>query len=220
MASYSGPDHGPGAVQGWGQATQFMQPIPIYPQGAQLFDPTVDLYRAEAHLSNLAVLTKQFTEAAKVAERLAKEKWDTRDSYQKVTVLLLSWEEDDLGVEFEINSLQSVFGDYFHYDVLTFKMPSEKNVYVTVINTIHEFTEKYGGRETLLIIYYSGHGSRDPRQPLAGPQWAPYVASNPIYTQLLTGLAIGGVLTRMGNPSQWNLPESSLYYRYRTAMSC
>ena len=76
--------------------------------------------------------------------------------YSRVLVLLLSWEDDDLGVRTEINSLQNVFRERYHFEVTTFEIPSLKpNM------EIHKCVMKYldiDTKDTLRIVYYGGHG--------------------------------------------------------------
>jgi len=51
--------------------------------------------------------------------------WPTRkkSQYQDVHVLLLSWEDDNLGVEQEIKRLGYVFGNLYRFDVQEFRIP-------------------------------------------------------------------------------------------------
>jgi hypothetical protein len=46
--------------------------------------------------------------------------------YAKVHVLLLSWEDDDLGVDSEIKDLRSVFERSYRYEVEHHRIPSDK----------------------------------------------------------------------------------------------
>jgi hypothetical protein len=84
--------------------------------------------------------------------------WPKRDKirYSQVLVLLLSWEHDDLGVRTEIDSLQKVFKDMYHFSVTQFKIPSLKPG-IEVHKCIMKFLE-HDQNEILRIVYYGGHG--------------------------------------------------------------
>jgi hypothetical protein len=78
--------------------------------------------------------------------------------YSHVQVLLLSWEDDDLGVASEIKDLRHVFMDIYNYQVQTYEIPNltpDK----AVKRRIFDFLE-HDGEETLLIVYYAGHAKR------------------------------------------------------------
>lgn len=76
--------------------------------------------------------------------------------YSCVLVLLLSWEDDDLGVHTEINTLQQVFQDMYHFSVTKFMIPSLKPV-IEVHKCIMKFLEN-DAKNILRIVYYGGHG--------------------------------------------------------------
>jgi hypothetical protein len=84
--------------------------------------------------------------------------WPKRDEirYSRVFVLLLSWEDDDLGVWTEIDSLQKVFEDMYHFAVTRFEIPSLKSN-MEVHKCIMSFLEN-DTKDTLRIVYYGGHG--------------------------------------------------------------
>jgi hypothetical protein len=83
--------------------------------------------------------------------------WSRRHDirYSKVQVLTLRWEDDDLGVVTELNALDHVFADLYHYEVQTYSIPSEKPD-KAIKRRILDFLE-HDGLETLLILYYAGH---------------------------------------------------------------
>jgi hypothetical protein len=62
--------------------------------------------------------------------------------YDRVEVLLLRWEDDELQVEWELNDLEKVLADY------GFRKTMSKAI---------EFVEKYEAEDTLFIVYYGGH---------------------------------------------------------------
>jgi hypothetical protein len=96
--------------------------------------------------------------------------------YSRVIVLLLSWEDDDLGVYTEINQLENVFANMYHFDVEKFEIPSLEPV--MRVNECITGLIKRGGKDTLLIVYYGGHG-RGVQYSTEAPIWFPYVLGNP-----------------------------------------
>ncbi|KAF2470784.1 uncharacterized protein BDR25DRAFT_303768 [Lindgomyces ingoldianus] len=80
--------------------------------------------------------------------------------HDRVCVLLLSWREelDDLKVKPEVDQLQAVFTDLYGFkvtrEVLDNELPKHQlNCYLST------FMYKNDGKDTLLIVYYAGHGS-------------------------------------------------------------
>ena len=96
----------------------------------------------------------------------------TRDEirYSRVMVLLLSWEDDDLGVYREINQLENVFANIYHFDVEKFEIPSLEPV--MRVNECITGLIKRAGKDTLLIVYYGGHG-RGVQYSTEAPIWFP-----------------------------------------------
>ena len=84
-------------------------------------------------------------------------------------MLLLRWEDDDLGVETELNDLHHVFTDLFHYGVVTYEIPSDKPD-KALKRRVFDFLE-HDGLETLLLLYYAGH-ARTSTQINEAPVWA------------------------------------------------
>lgn len=77
--------------------------------------------------------------------------------YLAVNVLLLSWEDDDLGVETEIVRLAEVLQTLYRYSVEAWKIPSMKS-HNQLGDRLRDFTKKYEKEDSLLIVYYGGHG--------------------------------------------------------------
>lgn len=76
--------------------------------------------------------------------------------YSKVRVLLLSWEEDDLGIAEEVEALAKIFKSAFAFRVEAVKIRSKKPH-----KQVRFLLTKLLGRteeNQLAIIYYSGHG--------------------------------------------------------------
>ena len=89
--------------------------------------------------------------------------------YEKTYVLLLSWEEDDLGVFTEIKRLRHVFEDRYHYFVDCYSIPSAKPD-TALKGRVFEFLKHYDSKNALLIVYYAGHGTSS-LSPGGPPLW-------------------------------------------------
>lgn len=87
--------------------------------------------------------------------------------YDCVNVLLVYWEDDDLGCLEEINAVKSFFEDALHYDVLILPIPSERSQ-AALQSDLSQFVLLYGSTvQSLLVIYYAGHGDPSPDQKRA-----------------------------------------------------
>jgi hypothetical protein len=89
--------------------------------------------------------------------------WTSRHQpkYVDVKVLLMSWESDDLGVQVEIDILESVFREVYRYHVKAWKIPDilpgrQANFEVKT------FVDQGGNSDNLLIVYYAGHAMPNP----------------------------------------------------------
>ena len=81
--------------------------------------------------------------------------------YKEVHVLLLSWEDDDLGVVDEVVELEDVFRkDYGCETVERWEIPSLKP-YSNLEDKLYLFRKNYSSCDNLLIVYYAGHGYLD-----------------------------------------------------------
>jgi hypothetical protein len=114
---------------------------------------THDISETEYHVSTIEDVGASLESAIQAV-------WSDRDKirYSRVLVLLLSWEEDDLGVESELNRLQEVFVGIYHFTVERFRIPSLKSA-IEVHRRVMEFVGK-DEVETLRILYYGGHARR------------------------------------------------------------
>ena len=75
--------------------------------------------------------------------------------YREVHVLLLSWEDDNLGVITEVSELRDVFRQVYCYDVEEWRIPSD-HCYKTLRKQITRFLDEFEDKNNLLIIYYGG----------------------------------------------------------------
>ena len=81
--------------------------------------------------------------------------------YKEVHVLLLNWEDDDLGVFREVVELEDVFRkDYGCRTVERWEIPSLKP-YSNLEDKLYLFRKNYSSSDNLLIVYYAGHGYLD-----------------------------------------------------------
>ena len=95
--------------------------------------------------------------------------------YASANVLLLTWKDDDIGVEGEVNQLGDMFKTTFNYSIWPFKIPSERPGF-KLADFILKAVSSFGGEDGLLIVYYGGHGG--PAVQNKSPcTWAAYVAS-------------------------------------------
>lgn len=84
--------------------------------------------------------------------------------YKEVHALLLSWEDDNLGVINEVHELSDVFRRTYDFEVEEWKIPS-KRPHNTLASKVLGFLDEFESKDNLLIIYYGGHGSmNDDRQ--------------------------------------------------------
>lgn len=103
--------------------------------------------------------------------------WPSRHEsrYSDAQVLILSWEDDDLGVFHEINVLQRTFRDLFNYGVTEWKIPQHKPERKLNLK-IGEFLDDYDSKDHLLIVYYAGHGFLNEQRV---SMWAAWVMTLP-----------------------------------------
>ena len=81
--------------------------------------------------------------------------------YLKVAVLLLCWDQDcvDMETQEEVEGLKEVFEKKFGYSVTTFELSTENGGLQVQVNAeVAVFVKNHNGQNTLLIIYYAGHG--------------------------------------------------------------
>ena len=75
--------------------------------------------------------------------------------YREVHVLLLSWEDDNLGVVTEVSELRDVFRQVYRYNVEQWRIPSDHS-YKALRKQITRFLDEFEDQNNLLIIYYGG----------------------------------------------------------------
>ena len=121
---------------------------------------THDITLVDYHVKDLATFGKKLTEAATAAFPRG------RSRYTNVHVLLLSWEDDNLGVMKEVRELEKVFADTYNYHTERFQIPSSRS-HNSLARRLTAFLDDFEGSKNLLIVYYGGHGfMNDDRQCL------------------------------------------------------
>ncbi|KAL1589058.1 hypothetical protein WHR41_01897 [Cladosporium halotolerans] len=85
--------------------------------------------------------------------------------YSSVYVLMISWEDDDLGTAREIAKLKDIFEEDYRYSTRHYEIPSHKKISPgsepswELEEVLVQTRNKHGRDEDgLLIIYYGGHG--------------------------------------------------------------
>ena len=101
--------------------------------------------------------TGSFPTVAKLFRNSDSSKVYSASPYATVNVLLLSWKDDDLGVDAEIDRLQHVLENHYSYPVETWTIPS-KDSHNELGDRLRQFTKSYAKENALLIVYYGGHG--------------------------------------------------------------
>lgn len=125
---------------------------------------THDTSLVDEHIPNIEKFAEDLQTAINAAWPVRKQSY-----YEKVSVLLLSWEDDNMGVYREVRRLQYVFSSLYRFDVQEYRIPSKTPGKATTTRLI-SFLEN-DGSNTLLIVYYAGH-ARLGYQGSDPPIWA------------------------------------------------
>jgi len=91
--------------------------------------------------------------------------------HRSCAVLLINWEAklDDLHTGTEVDALEAVFVNVYRYTVVKKQLVEGKhNPQHQVLKILIEFVEAHDDENTLLIVYYAGHGL--PGQQGQGPE--------------------------------------------------
>lgn len=120
---------------------------------------THDISLVDYHVKDLETFGQTLTSAAAAAFPK-----DGRPRYEEVHTLLLSWEDDILGVNREIAELEDVLKTVYNYKTLIYRIPSRRS-HNSLATQISGFLEENESKDNLLIVYYGGHGGmNDDRQ--------------------------------------------------------
>ena len=90
-------------------------------------------------------------------------KYKTSSTYKKVEVLVLCWEtqSSDLpAIKKEVQDLQAIFENRFNYhtEINYLNTTAEHKLQIRVNKMVAAFVDEHDGPDTLLIVYYAGHG--------------------------------------------------------------
>ena len=75
-------------------------------------------------------------------------------------MLLLSWQDDSLGVATEVSELQNVFSHVYRFSTRSWRIPSTGS-HNRLAQEMIGFISDHDTDESLLIVYYGGHGGMD-----------------------------------------------------------
>lgn len=119
---------------------------------------------SEEHITSI----EKFADDLQVAVNAA---WLSRNRSRctEAYALLLSWEDDNLGVEKEIQRLGHVFSNLYRFEVHKFRIPRKTPGKATTTR-VSTFLEN-DWQDSLLIVYYAGH-YRLSKQTNEPPIWA------------------------------------------------
>ncbi|KAL8723582.1 MAG: hypothetical protein Q9225_000124 [Loekoesia sp. 1 TL-2023] len=81
----------------------------------------------------------------------------SRSRYSDVYVLLISWEDDDLGVVTEIDELEVLLRHMYQYRTDQWRIPSAKS-HNALARRIIQSLDDFESSDKLFILYYGGHG--------------------------------------------------------------
>lgn len=122
-------------------------------------DRTHDISLIDYHVKDVETLGKVLNNAAAAAFPRS-----GSSRYCDVYVLLLSWDDDDLGVVGEIDDLETVFREIYGYKVERWKIPSTTS-HNALVFQIMSSLRHFESSDKLFITYYGGHGyMNDDRQ--------------------------------------------------------
>lgn len=113
---------------------------------------THDISLAGQHVKDLDALATTLNQALSAAFPRP-----SGSRYSDVSVLLLSWENDDLGVATEISELDSVFRTVYRYRTDQWRIPSIQP-HIALLRRILDSVIESASSDRLLIVYYGGHG--------------------------------------------------------------
>ncbi|KAL8711948.1 MAG: hypothetical protein Q9220_003644 [cf. Caloplaca sp. 1 TL-2023] len=95
--------------------------------------------------------------------------------YKKVTVLMMHWDNDDMGVNAQERELAHIFTDVYNFTVESYLIPTTGKGGPAIYAAMHvaNFVKEHQGPQNLLIIVYSGHARAEGRYPSA-TEWIWY----------------------------------------------
>jgi hypothetical protein len=121
-----------------------------------------DISGISNHIPSLSHLAEQIQSATAEA-------WDRRCEYKQVFSLLLHWEDDDLKVAPEVESLGATLRDVYNYKTETWKIPSKRPDW-DIKERLIRFLRANDAQGNLVVFYYAGHAVPNP-QIGGAPLW-------------------------------------------------
>lgn len=104
--------------------------------------------------------TVAVTPGAKSADTLSPPAPAASHEYKAVYVLLIGWKEDDLGTERELRRLYNIFTTLYGFQVACHQIASSRS-YEDLAAVLKKFVTSCESSDTLLVVYYGGHGFLD-----------------------------------------------------------
>ena len=91
---------------------------------------------------------------------MAEGKYQNPSLYVNVQVLILCWAVSDMDTTAEVQELRNVFEEDFGYHTTTETLdPDSKQILQVHVNyLVTKFVKDHDGPNTLLLVYYAGHG--------------------------------------------------------------
>lgn len=114
---------------------------------------THDISLVGSHVEDLVAWGRILTQTISAAHPRA----GGGSRYTDVNVLLLSWEDDDLGVATEISELDDVFRYVYGYRTEQWKIPSTQS-HIALVRRVLDLLTDSASHNKLSIVYYGGHG--------------------------------------------------------------
>lgn len=120
-------------------------------------------------LEDSSVVDYESTDEIDASERqvnwtnvMAEGRYHSPSVYEKVEVLMLCWEEHsrDFDTTKEVTELSAVFEKGFGYHVTIQRLDAKRDtrLQIQVNRIVANFVHDHDGPNTLLIVYYAGHG--------------------------------------------------------------
>ena len=88
--------------------------------------------------------------------------------YDFVNAILLHWNEDDLGVQSEVNKLQALLKEDFRFNTNVYTIPSENPGAQLNYELAYFIKTNSLQKRSLSIIYYAGHADDVEEDPIPG----------------------------------------------------
>jgi len=160
--------------------------MPTAPESAVIKEPFPKFDGpGDDYLDNFEGFFEHFNRAAKSVLRRVSRR------HSGAYVLLLRWEDDDVGTEKEISDLEELFRAVYHYATERYLIPSDDPT-TQLEYRLNDFRRASDNGTSLLIIYYGGHGVLDRSKQRPEQK---YLASKKVSQDYSLFQSLGGLLT-------------------------